>query len=146
MKYIKLTRGQHTVVDDDKYELLNKHKWCAAWNIYTKSFYVYRSDNGYMLSMARVILGLKRGDKHQPDHIDHNTLDNRLLNLRIVTHQQNSFNIKNTKGYYWHKKAKKYLAQITVSGKNIYLGLFQTAEEARDAYLQAKSIYHVSIK
>ncbi len=29
-----------------------------------------------------------------------------------------------------------------MSGKNIYLGYFNTAEEAHNAYLKAKKVYH----
>ena len=147
MKRISLTKGQFAIVDDRDYERLNKHKWCAQWNIYTNSFYAYRSSKGYLVSMAREILVLNRGDKREPDHIDHNTLDNRITNLRKVTHQQNTLNRKNSaKGYYWHKKAKKYLAQIMSNGKYIYLGLFCTTEEAHYVYLQAKAKYHAKEK
>lgn len=143
MKRIILTQNQFAIVDDENYERLNKYKWCAQWNIYTKSFYAYRDNKGYMISMTREILGLIRGDKREPDHINHITLDNRTSNLRAVTHQQNTLNRKNPpKGYYWHKKAKKYQAQIMLNGKQIYLGLFRTAEQARDVYSQAKAKYH----
>ena len=76
------------------------------------------------------------------DHINTNTDDNRLINLRLVTRQENGFNRPTTKGYYWLKCARKYKACIVVNGKQIYLGLYDTAEEARQAYLDAKETYH----
>lgn len=146
MKRISLTKGQFAIVDDANYDWLNQWKWCAQWNKYTQSFYAIRGKrlNGknHIVSMAREILGLKDGDKRQADHTDHNTLDNRILNLQIVTHQQNSFNQRNTKGYYWHKDRNKYLAQIMLNGKQIHLGYFYQAKEASKAYLDAKEQYH----
>ncbi len=151
MKRITLTKGQFAIVDDKDYERLNKHKWCAQWNKYTQSFYAKRAKQenckSYTISMAREVLGLFRGDKRESDHINHITLDNKTSNLRIVTHQQNTLNRKNpARGYYWHKAAKKYLAQIIVDDKCIYLGLFCTSEKAHIAYLQAKIKYHAQIQ
>ena len=146
-KRIKLTQNQFAIVDDKNYEWLSQWKWYAWWSKDTQSFYAVRhskSVNGkrYLIYMHREILGLKRGDKKQADHIDHNTFDNRESNLRIVTRQQNHFNRKNSKGYYWNKTARKYMAQICVDGKNIYLGYFLTPKEAHNAYLEAKRKYH----
>jgi hypothetical protein len=76
------------------------------------------------------------------DHINGVRDDNRLCNLRSVTHQQNNWNMTKAKGYYYHKTSKKYLAQISSDYKIIHLGLYNTPEEARAAYLQAKEKYH----
>lgn len=71
------------------------------------------------------------------DHINHDRYDNRFCNLRAVSHLENCRNeskkINNTSGYTgvtWHKRAKKWLAQIMVQGKNRYLGLYKDKEEA----------------
>jgi hypothetical protein len=81
-------------------------------------------------------------DFEQLDHINRNRSDNRISNLRTVTNQQNQFN-KDPKGYYWHKIQKVFRAVIRYNGKLIDLGSFHTKEEAKKAYLQAKSKYHV---
>jgi hypothetical protein len=52
-------------------------------------------------------------------------------------------NRKGVKGYYFNKAIKKYRAQITVEGKQTYLGYFNTPEEASQAYQQARLIYFV---
>ena len=77
------------------------------------------------------------------DHINGIRNDNRIFNLRSVTRQQNQFNRKKAKGYCWNKVTKKWQVQIKLNQKSIYLGLHNTEEEARNAYLQAKEKYHV---
>ena len=79
----------------------------------------------------------------QIDHINRIKNDNRICNLRAVTHQQNNFNRGNVKGYSWQNDVNKYRADIRLNNKTIYLGLYKTEQEARNAYLQAKEKYHV---
>lgn len=69
------------------------------------------------------------------DHINGNTADNRIENLRLVTHQQNMCNRKrrsdNSSGYpgvYFNKSANKWHASIRVEGKRIHLGYFKSAK------------------
>ena len=94
--------------------------------------------------MAYVFLNLDIDNpKLQIDHIDGNKINNHIDNLRIVNHQQNHFNRTTAKGYYFRKAMKKYHAQIKHNNKLIYLGLFNTEEEAHQAYLNAKLIYHI---
>tara|TARA_R110001606_G_scaffold269958_1_gene418471 strand:- start:23 stop:511 length:489 start_codon:yes stop_codon:yes gene_type:complete len=76
------------------------------------------------------------------DHEDQNRQNNYPNNLRIATHQQNAWNMKNIKGYSWNKNRKKWRAHIKVNSKQKYLGLFATEEEAHLAYLTAKQIHH----
>ena len=76
------------------------------------------------------------------DHIDRDKLNNNIENLRVVTNQQNSWNA-DRKGYYLDKATGKYLARIGVDGKQKYLGMFVSEEDARDAYLIAKAEYHI---
>ncbi len=79
----------------------------------------------------------------QIDHINGIRDDNRICNLRAVTNQQNSFNRTKAKGYSWDKARNKWVTQIHINGKKIYLGRFDSEEDARTAYLQAKEIYHI---
>lgn len=77
------------------------------------------------------------------DHINGDKLDNRICNLRSVTQQKNCFNKKNIKGFHFRPKLNKWHCQINSCGKKIYLGLYNTKEEAHQTYLDAKKIYHV---
>jgi hypothetical protein len=76
------------------------------------------------------------------DHINGIKEDNRISNLRSVTHQENNWNRINAKGYYWSKACDKWHSQISVNSRKIHLGFFEKEEDARDAYLQAKEKYH----
>jgi hypothetical protein len=87
----------------------------------------------------------------QIDHINRDRSDNRLCNLRLVTHMENGHNQKlratNNSGYagvFWHTQSKKWRASIMVNYKPIHLGGFDTPEEANVAYVTAKEIYHPS--
>ncbi len=80
------------------------------------------------------------------DHKDGYGINNRWINLRPATPQQNAFNSKraasNTsgfKGVSWHKRAGKWSASVIVDGRKIHLGLHETAEAAHAAYLSAVS-------
>lgn len=75
------------------------------------------------------------------DHINRNPTDNRLSNLREVSKAENSHNTDN-KGYWLHKEPNIWRSRIIVNTKLIYLGLFKTEEEAREAYIKAKREYH----
>lgn len=75
------------------------------------------------------------------DHIDGNRLNNRRSNLRIVTHQQNTWNrgkySNNTSGFLGVtlcKQTGRWRAQLCQSGRRIRIGRFSTPEEAARAY------------
>ena len=80
--------------------------------------------------------------KLQVDHIDRNRINNNVDNLRMVTQRENSFN-RGAKGYYYNKEKGKYMARIVSHGKFKYLGVYNTEEEARKAYLDAKEKIHI---
>jgi hypothetical protein len=75
--------------------------------------------------------------ENQIDHLDQNSLNNRLSNLRDVTNAENSKNQKlrksNTSGFmgvYFNNKAQKWEAKIGVNGKLIHLGYFDLKADA----------------
>ncbi len=84
------------------------------------------------------------------DHVNLNADDNRISNLREVTHQQNVRNVKmrrnnktGFKGVSHHSTSKhKFVAQITIDGKPNYLGIFDSPEDAHEAYAKASRRWH----
>jgi hypothetical protein len=78
------------------------------------------------------------------DHIDGNRSNNRIANLRIVTNHENASSgsdrrvmTKQTLGYTQEANGR-YRAQAYIGGKVRTLGRFDTAEEARQAFLAAR--------
>ena len=43
-RLIPLTQGQWAIVDEDRYEWAMQWKWCALWNLKTKSYYAVRNE------------------------------------------------------------------------------------------------------
>ena len=79
--------------------------------------------------------------KHEIDHINGIRHDNRISNLRDVSHQANINNLKidkrnkyGCKGISFHKKAQKFAVDFVRFGTRHYLGLFDTLEAAKSAY------------
>lgn len=100
-----------------------------------------RSSGSMIMRAHRFVFYFLTGEiPEQVDHINRFKHDNRIENLRSVTHQQNQFNT-DAKGYYLHK-CGRWMAYIKANGIRIHLGLHDTEEEARDAYLAAKAKYH----
>ena len=75
------------------------------------------------------------------DHKNKDKKDNRLCNLRVATHSENEQNI-NHKGCSFHKASNKWYARIQLNGKSKDIGLYDTYEEAHEAYLAEKRILH----
>lgn len=78
----------------------------------------------------------------QMDHINRVKTDNRIKNLRLVSHSENNQN-KKVKGYTYSKKSKKWRSYIGLNGKKHHLGYFDSPEEAEQAYFTAKKIMHI---
>lgn len=87
---------------------------------------------------------------NQIDHINGDPTDNRIANLREATVAENqgnqrrahSNNITGLLGAQKKHGRSNFRARITVSGKEIHLGHFASAELAHKAYLAAKAKYH----
>ena len=75
------------------------------------------------------------------DHRDGNPDNNRAWNLRQATKPQNMSNRKNTKGYE-RLPSGSFRARIRVNGKQLRLGVYPTAAEARAAYVKASLELH----
>jgi len=71
------------------------------------------------------------------DHIDNNSSNNRIENLRETTSMQNSWNQKNRitntsgyKGISWCKKSQKWTARCMMGGKSTFLGQYKNITQA----------------
>jgi hypothetical protein len=82
----------------------------------------------------------------QIDHINGDRKDNRISNLRIASHSDNCRNSKvrkhsktGIKGV--KKRGSKWHVRIRVQGQEIWLGSYNTPDEARAAYNAAAEKY-----
>ena len=118
-----------------------------------KGYYQFKLTRNYIqkcYKVHRVIYKLNNADwdihdsssDNQVDHIDNCKTNNNIENLRVVNNSENQQNTLATKGYTWIIKQQKYRAQIRVNNKQYHLGVYDTEEEAREAYLIAKEKYH----
>lgn len=86
------------------------------------------------MRMHRLIIGAPDG--MIVDHINHNRLDNRRQNLRIVTPSENMRNLTDQgKGYWFHSQNLNWV--VEVYGKHV--GCFKTEQEAAEVVKVVRS-------
>lgn len=151
MKEIKLTQGKTALVDDEDYNIANQYRWYA--DKHGNTYYARRDivENGVKtrIYMHSFILGTPKGK--ETDHINHNGIDNRKVNMRICTHAENARNTKpfgNDSRYLGvsYKKdgyrKKPWRATIKIGGEQKSLGVHETEEDAARAYdIKAKELF-----
>lgn len=153
-----MTCGKNPIefyVDDDFDRHLLMLKWRPTYNSRTGKLSAIqttqRGSDGkqVVLKLHRIVMKQATGNGTIIDHIDNNPANNRKDNLRICSGSENNRNQarnrNNTsgfKGVSYHKATGKYFARITVDFKNIWLGRYDTAEQAHEAYCSAAIKYH----
>lgn len=127
-----------------------KHAGKEAFTATNANGYRVGRIDGMGFRAHRVIWALHHGEwpSDQIDHMNGVKADNRIVNLRAVSHSENMRNQSMSKnntsgvtGVYWHKAARKWVAQILVDGCAKYLGLFDTIAEAAAARAEALTRY-----
>ena len=153
MATIQLSKDFTAIVDDDSVTHLEKYKWHVTNQTGTQRYYAVTRMNGKRVRMHRLIWEIANGEipaRKEIDHISRDTLDNRLINLRVASRSENNVNSKvrcdNTTGYkgvyYVKGRGTPYWAYVKRNGKRYGLGMYKTAEEASKAYQQkAKELY-----
>ena len=134
--------GIDVVIDSEDLEKIQTRAWQNSGNNYFKTN--YKNKNLYL---HRFIMGEPEG--FAIDHINHNKLDNRKSNLRICTRAENQWNRglqKNNssgyKGITFNKTKGKWQSYIKHNKKNVFVGHFNTPEEAYAAYCKAAKELH----
>jgi hypothetical protein len=156
---VTLTQSKMALIDDsyayishknwyaDKYKSAGNFQWYAGRHI------PKINGKSSVILMHREIMETKLGRPllrtEQIDHINHDGLDNRIINLRIATSSQNIFNqriqTRNKSSIYigvsWRKDTASWNAYIKKDRKKKYLGLFTTEKEAAYARDIATKLY-----
>lgn len=128
-----------TLIDLDDVEKVNNFTWGKSANQYVECRELKTYLHRFVMNCPKEL---------EVDHINHNGLDNRKENLRIVTHHQNKFNnpiqLNNTSGVTgvsWSKTKNKWRAYITINDKQKSLGYYTEKEDAIKARKQAEEEY-----
>jgi len=139
MKILPISGGQQVLLDDGDFEALSKFRWTAQKRKHT--FHAARYEGKKYVYMHRLLVSAGPGE--QVDHKDGNGLNNQRDNLRVATRAQNQMGYRHdcvqrgSRGVYWHKAAKKWMARLVHNQKGVYLGLFNNKADAQQAYNEA---------
>ena len=128
-------KSYHVMIDLDCKSLIEQYK------VYTrqagsKIYAMLTLKNGKKQFLHRFILGINKKYviDETVDHINGNSLDNRLCNLRICSQAENAKNNRGNRntivGVSWLKYNKKWTARIMSNYRHYHLGNFDTYEEA----------------
>lgn len=137
MKTIPLTKGKVALVDDEDYERVAQYKWHVKNNGYAMRTAYTEPRRRVAQYLHRFLLDAPHD--MQVDHINHDRLDCRRENLRLVVPRQNSWNLrfesrKSSRFHGVHWNGKVWIAQITINGRAKHLGRFHDEIEAALAY------------
>ncbi len=95
---IFLSKNLFAIVDLDMIPVLERFTWSAKSDY--RSVYAVSTDiDSVQFKMHRFVLGLPNKSGGTIDHINHNAVDNRRCNLRVVTNSENQFNRKEHNKY-----------------------------------------------
>lgn len=141
MKTIFTKKGQPIYVDDADYDWLMQWRWHfdASGYAMRNSEYI-RGQKRTTIKMHRLIMGVTDPNINV-DHRNGIRHDNQRHNLRACTRAQNNWNRSaqknNTSGYkgvFRRADIGKWQANIDCNGTRLYIGVFDTAEAAHQAY------------
>jgi hypothetical protein len=144
---IDLGNGYLAVIDDEDADLVTGFKWYAMkveGKVYAAGW-KHMPPGRFFVHLHRLITNAQPGEII--DHADRDTLNCRRSNLRRATRQQNNCNrgasrrgtTSKYKGVFLCRQTGRFRAQITINRKRIYLGYFDSEENAARAY-NAKAV------
>lgn len=145
-KLLPLADGTTTMVDAEGYSELLPYNWYRCGKYVAGRLAGLKGRRG-QVKLHRLIMNAPVG--LDVDHINHDPLDNRRINLRLCTRSQNICNRRMPRstnspyrGVRKRNDCNRWVAQIKAEGRNIHLGNFLMPEEAARAYDAAARRYY----
>lgn len=135
------------MVDAADYEWAMERRWYLGTDGY--AYHGFKDGEGRTRQVAlhRELLGLRRGDRVEVDHINRVRLDNRRANLRKLTRAENAQNFSSRggsskyRGVSWNKARQRWEAYAMLDRKQHRVGQFKTEEEAADAAARFREMH-----
>lgn len=158
-KKLRLSKNKWALVDVEDFERLRQFNWICTTNTSKKNIsvgklftvYAFRWTPRKQYKRCRIYLHQEIIGSKYIDHINGNGLDNRKKNLRKCSRSQNQANRRSKytstlklKGVFRikYKTKNPYRANLQHKGVMYYLGVYPTAKQASEAYMQkAKEIH-----
>ena len=142
--------NKEVLIDDEDFDTFNKYRWYIQKDKGDLRYVRCKGKiNGVQaMRLHRLLLEAPFGTV--VDHINHNGLDNRRSNLRLLqNNRQNllnrriSVNNKSGKrGVRWMPRQRKWRAEITVNYKTVYLGQSVSKDDCSRMYEEARKLYY----
>lgn len=106
---------------------------------FTLSWRLHGIRNYYRTTVGRIVFAWITGSwpSSDVDHINRDTTDNRIFNLRAVTRRANCLNRSSFKGGITQQASGNWRVRIRIDGKQKSLGTYSTREEAMQVYANA---------
>lgn len=126
----------YAIVDPEDFAALSAYRWSLDSKGYARRWEATGKGKRRSVAMHRQILGLAQGDPREGDHVHGDRLDNRRAHLRVVTHAENTQNVRQLPGrsghrnVYWHHKSGLWRVQLRSSERLISGGYFALLEDA----------------
>lgn len=150
---IKHKGNVYTVlVDSDRLGDISKYTWCLGRcgnSLYVKcSLSIKDNAPRRHIYLHRFLMHAGKGDII--DHINGDTLDNRLSNLRCVPavvnvhnkHKMYGANTSGVRGVSWYKARSVWRVRVKVMYKELHLGYFDNLADAERASNEAHKFIH----
>lgn len=137
------TKGEPFYFDLEDYDKIKDY----CWNMDDKGYIMHIVTSGGCIRIHRLIMNCP--SNMIIDHMNHNKADNRKVNLRICTYNENTKNnalrkdnISGVTGVSFCKRNGKWVANICVNRKIKFLGYFSNFDDAVKARKNAEEIYY----
>lgn len=123
----------YALIDNEDFERVNAHGWYIQYNKNHEYVVTYRYEGKKKIKMwlHRFIMDAPQG--LVVDHINHKTMDNRKKNLRVCDYRTNNNNLLRKRQYpsgIYITKRGRYELRVSINKKHVYLGRYDTLQEA----------------